>query len=147
MQDLHQRIVDTFPLVVVATKEVEGIPPESFDYAKTMGGKDWTGVSEEIYETYTDALTLMAPKTLRHFIAGYLSVASETTNSMSAESLVYAATQGENLDNLCAVLTLDQITCLFEVIEYVFLDNYGYEDEKEYLQILANKERFLSHRR
>jgi len=108
-----------------------------------MGGKHWGEISDEVYEKYFDALILMAPSTLKHYIAGYLSVAYVTTNARTAESLIYAATEGDHLEQLCNALKWSQVQCLFDVVKHVYLDNYGDRDDPEFSVIRGRRSKFL----
>jgi len=139
MSQLSRAIATAFPLTTVAEDEIEGIPPEEAGYKKDMGGRNWAGVPEEAYESHTDAFILMSPNSLKYFIAGFLSVACRTTNSLSSESLIYAATHDDHLADLCKVLTPDQIRCLFDVVEHVYLDNYGHDDDEKFILIRNRK--------
>ena len=125
-------IAEAFPAVTVARNEIDGIPPESRYYRNDMGGKHWAEVSRKVYESHTDALILMSPDTLKHFIAGYLSVAFTDTFSNSADSLIYATSHGDHLAALCETLAQNQIDCLFDVIEHVYLDSCGDQDDHEF---------------
>ena len=138
-----EAIVAAFPRTKVAPDEILGIPPESFDYQRHMGGKDWASVPDQIYERNTDAFILMSPETLKFFIAGYLRVACSTTNSLSAESLIYAATNGDHLGKLCEVLTSEQVACVFDAAEFVYLQNCGDDDDKEFELIRQRRSEML----
>ena len=119
-----------FPPKVVEAEEIDGIPPELFDYKNQFGGKSWPDVKRKHYEVNTDAFSLMAHQTLKYFIAGFLEVILTDPDSMAAEFLVYFAGQ-KSFAGFCRVLDQAQIDYLISVIDWLIMDDYFSTNDRE----------------
>lgn len=117
-----------FPPTRLLPEEIDGCAPELFDYRRDFGGRTWAEVTPDRYEAHIDAFCLMAPATLKHYIAGFLHQSISRLESNSCEFLVHFS-GSDGFLSLYAELTADQAKFTISAIDWILSLDDGFSDE------------------
>lgn len=112
---------ELFPPRRIPASQIGGVGPEVGAYVDDFGGRAWTEVDDWPYQLHTDAYCLMDPKTLVHYIAGFMRLALSNDSPghvfPADEYLVYFAASDSFVD-FCRMLTVRQIEFVIQVVDF-----------------------------
>lgn len=127
-----------FPEIIVDHEDIDGIPPELYDYREDFGGKSWVDIKPELYNIHSDALQLMDFRSLVYFIAGFLKSAEEDAHGNGCESLLFFAST-KRFKEFCSYLSKSQLRLICIKIKYL-AENNNYCDDDTRLRVIYNIE-------
>ena len=97
---------------------------------RDFGGRAWTEVDHESYNSKHDAFSCMNHETLRYYITGFLNTALHDPNSAAAEFIIYFA-GGKRFPAFCDYLNTKQIKFLLVTIDWLLSGDYFGEDNRQ----------------
>lgn len=131
---------EIFPLTRIPASEIGGFGLEIGDYMEVFGDRTWTEVEADSYRIYNDAYSLMDPKTLVYYIAGFMRLALSDNSPDGDEFFVYFA-RSKRFIGFCNLLTIRQRSFVIQFIDYYIQSDY-YSD-KERIPYAANREQIV----